>query len=866
MLHRYLQSRCIAGNSSVNRLSPALDLSFLLPKLKNFSTDEYTTMDNDGMSVPPLACGFAKMPQHQHVVAVVDEDGYLVLYNTHKTGQAAVIKTWQVHANAVFDLEWSSEENKLLTASGDQTVVLYDVETCQRLDIFRGHASSVKSISNKVYDNAVFASGSRDGHIMMWDKRIYHKTESVPPVDTIFHAHMLQHQNFTKTKQKRQIHLVKDVQQSVTVVLFQNENYLISAGAGDGCLKVWDVRKTYRRNARAQPVHIFPYPGVNTRKYGYSSLVLESQGRRLFASCTDDVIYEYDMASFNPEPVQTWRGHKNSTFYVKSAMSPDDQYLISGSSDEMAYIWQINKPHAAPIALKCHTAEVTSVSWCPNDITKVVTLSDDEKTKFWRIFCRELKKNYLPPWLGQAKKTSKGLEYSRVTEDEVPGTSTPSSPNMPIPNKASLQKSGSPQACIHTWLKRKAPSIEVAPDSGTVPEKIVCKNDQAVKASTSVQDNMFLKAKEEVISKSFPAANVKIKFISSCDNANSSKNVSLPSKDTSSDSTSATSKKRSYEESEALLPSDSYVHLATTGTKSCTAEQTEKISAESISSKRLKVEHSQINSEEEKGTKQEHQDQNSYPSYIESSHVFLPKIHPRSPVKSALGSPSKSRTPVRQEDSENVSPVKLKRMLNSAGSPTSPKRPCLTNLNSNFHQADACSVKVSLFADGKLQDNSDSLTNCAQQNTNKPLPLCSKSHEADVRLESDTNNECETKVYLPTHSQEETCLALKNTPPTERLECAESIMLLKDKNIQNKDDTDFYSPTRNLPNLVMDEPHTCVSTPPKSHQRNQKHNWLSLIRLQKLKKSPQMVPVQTNQGKLSPKVTKGMRKINSYFK
>ncbi|CAG5118383.1 unnamed protein product [Candidula unifasciata] len=542
MLNRYLQSRYIAGNSSVNRLSPALDLSFLLPELKNFSTDEYSTMDDDGMSVPPLACAFAKMPQHQHVVSVVDEDGYLVLYNTHKTGQAAVIKTWQVHANAVFDLEWFSEENKLLTGSGDQTILLYDVETCQRQEIFRGHASSIKSISSKVHDNAVFVSGSRDGHIMMWDKRIYHKGETVPPIDTIFNAHMLQHQNISKGKKKCQNPLVKDAQQSVTVVLFQNENYFISAGAGDGCLKVWDVRKTYKRKTGAQPVYTFHYPGANTRKFGYSSLVLDSQGRRLFASCTDDVIYEYDMASYNPQPVQTWRGHKNSTFYVKSAMSPDDQFLISGSSDEMAYIWQINKPAAAPIALDCHTAEVTSVAWCPNDITKIVTLSDDAKTKFWRIFCRELQKQYLPSYLGQAKSTSKVSEISRVTEDEIPANSTPNSPNLSVPKKVLLQKSvsGSPQSCIQTWLKRKAPHVET--DQEVVAEKYVCKNDHTARSSTSLADSVLVKAEKEVASKSLLAANMSIMGLTGCcDSTASITNMSTPGKDASSDSASSSS-------------------------------------------------------------------------------------------------------------------------------------------------------------------------------------------------------------------------------------------------------------------------------------------------------------------------------------
>jgi len=41
--------------------------------------------------------------------------------------------------------------------------------------------------------------------------------------------------------------------------------------------------------------------------------------------------------------VSTYRGHRNTSFYVKSVLSPDDQYLLSGSSDEQAYIWQVRQ-------------------------------------------------------------------------------------------------------------------------------------------------------------------------------------------------------------------------------------------------------------------------------------------------------------------------------------------------------------------------------------------------------------------------------------------------------------------------------------------------------------------------------------------
>ncbi|GFO27926.1 denticleless protein homolog [Plakobranchus ocellatus] len=132
----------------------------------------------DPMCVPPLACSFAKMHHHQHIIGVVDEDGFLVLYNTLKTGKASVIKTWQVHTNAVFDLEWLQKEDKILTGSGDQTIVLHDIETCSKLDIFKGHASSVKSISSHTSSDDVFVSGSRDGHIMVWDRRVSKRGEN----------------------------------------------------------------------------------------------------------------------------------------------------------------------------------------------------------------------------------------------------------------------------------------------------------------------------------------------------------------------------------------------------------------------------------------------------------------------------------------------------------------------------------------------------------------------------------------------------------------------------------------------------------------------------------------------------------------
>ena len=104
---------------------------------------------------------------------------------------------------------------------------------------------------------------------------------------------------------------------------------------------------------------------------GFSSLVLDSTHSCLFASCTNDNIYKYSCTALGQEPLCIFYGHLNSTFYVKAALSPDDQYLISGSSDSNAYIWRVTDDTAAPILMTGHLGEVTSVAWCPSDQGKV---------------------------------------------------------------------------------------------------------------------------------------------------------------------------------------------------------------------------------------------------------------------------------------------------------------------------------------------------------------------------------------------------------------------------------------------------------------------------------------------------------------
>lgn len=58
---------------------------------------------------------------------------------------------------------------------------------------------------------------------------------------------------------------------------------------------------------------------------GFSSLKLNSTRSRMFAVCTNNIIYEFQTTNLSSRPIATYQGHLASSFYIKAAISPDDR-------------------------------------------------------------------------------------------------------------------------------------------------------------------------------------------------------------------------------------------------------------------------------------------------------------------------------------------------------------------------------------------------------------------------------------------------------------------------------------------------------------------------------------------------------------
>lgn len=149
----------------------------------------------------------------------------------------------QCHFNAVFDLEWMPDQMKLVSVSGDHTAKLWELTESKLVETraFTGHYRSVKTAAFCKTDSAVFATGGRDGSILIWDTRATLNLDLMPRADNcILSGHAggpgtpLSHRKKTRHTPKLNPNVSSS---SITGLVFQDDHTLISCGAGDGLIK-----------------------------------------------------------------------------------------------------------------------------------------------------------------------------------------------------------------------------------------------------------------------------------------------------------------------------------------------------------------------------------------------------------------------------------------------------------------------------------------------------------------------------------------------------------------------------------------------------------------------------------------------------
>ena len=417
---------------------------------------------------------------NERLLAVADEEGVVTIADVNQSlprsfsehrdrdGRFVPKQRWMAHENAVFDVQWCRGGSRMYTASGDQTVRQWDVETAAARRRFTFHRGSVKAVSVRPgCGGDVFASCGRDGAFALWDVRERRRSvsgRSVPrtggnftagtpgsvspdaPVAAVERAHEWRARSGTRAtahapasrRESSSARFVRhaayraptraassldvstrattstlcgfpsaDSRRGVASLAFAHDGQLLlTAGAADGVVKIWDVRRLERGNPVAEMVDGDPgakaggfsesnepndasneRKNVSGRRRGVTSLALAPGGStRVAVSYSDAHVSLFDHNAPFAGPTHHLRGERFKTsFYVKTAFSPCGTHLASGSGDANVYVWRVDRPLDDPAVLAGHQGEVSAVDWSPTEFGCLASCADDGVARVWAV-------------------------------------------------------------------------------------------------------------------------------------------------------------------------------------------------------------------------------------------------------------------------------------------------------------------------------------------------------------------------------------------------------------------------------------------------------------------------------------------------
>ncbi|KAJ1918150.1 hypothetical protein H4219_002791 [Mycoemilia scoparia] len=366
---------------------------------------------NSSQRVTPLASKYTNRCSSGQVFGIADEAGYLRLCESLPRGQRTLAR-WQAHNNAIFDISFTADDQKVIAVSADETCSLWDTTTQALVGSFMASTKTMRSVCAHPSNPHIFVSGSRDAKIMVWDTRCNGAATQAGflahrPVDVIINAHG---PSTARSRQNRKYRsarsLGKPLSQTTSItgtqMLTHNPHLLASTCSYDGEVRLWDIRRygSHLGNAFPTPVatsKVLDKANRNSqmqRSRGITSLHLDPTGTRLYTTCSDNSIRIYNAISLG-EPLGEYTAPQLECkgFFVRSAVSPDGRYLAAGSSSSVVNIWELDsfglplRKDRSDIVLEGHMREVSCVSWKPQVSAtdpQLLTCSDDGTVRIWR--------------------------------------------------------------------------------------------------------------------------------------------------------------------------------------------------------------------------------------------------------------------------------------------------------------------------------------------------------------------------------------------------------------------------------------------------------------------------------------------------
>ncbi|MCP2731982.1 protein kinase [Symplocastrum sp. BBK-W-15] len=281
--------------------------------------------------------GLAFSPDRK-TIASASGDNTVKLWQISMAWEIRTLGGWfSKHLDAVYTVAFSPDGKTIASGSGDKNIKLWNVQTGQEICTLKGHSNSVNSVAFSP-DGQTLVSGSADQTIKFWDIATLTQTYSLFKHSSLVYG-----------------------------VAFSPDGKIIASGSADRTIKLWDVEtglELATLEGHTNSIH---------------AIAFSPDGMTLASGSSDFTIKLWDINKLKEK--HTLKGHLVRVRAL--AFSPDGQILVSGSVDKTIKFWDL--PTGQEICnLKQHFNSVCAVAFSSDGQT-LASGSEDKTIKIWRI-------------------------------------------------------------------------------------------------------------------------------------------------------------------------------------------------------------------------------------------------------------------------------------------------------------------------------------------------------------------------------------------------------------------------------------------------------------------------------------------------